>query len=84
MPVPGMDEQEASERLALKLSLVNVSPDITSAFLLDLWRQVGGEGLTIRNMLAAQRGSSAALTIRGLLWLAKLGLLRLVDPARRQ
>ncbi|MBL0403021.1 glycosyltransferase family 4 protein [Microvirga aerilata] len=84
MPMPGMHEQEASDRLALKLSLVNVSPDISSAFLLDLWRQVGGEGLTIRNMLAAQGGSSAALTVRGLLWLAKLGLLHLVDPARRQ
>jgi glycosyltransferase involved in cell wall biosynthesis len=83
MPVAGIDEQEVSERLVLKLALVNISPDISSAFLLDLWKQVGSEGATVRSMLAAQGKPSAALTIRGLLWLAKLGLLRILDPVER-
>ncbi|MDP8918190.1 MAG: glycosyltransferase family 4 protein, partial [Pseudomonadota bacterium] len=83
MPVASIDEQEVSERLVLKLALVNISPDISSAFLLDLWKQVGSEGATVRSMLAAQGNSSAALTIRGLLWLAKLGLLRILDPVER-
>jgi hypothetical protein len=34
-------------------------------------------------MLAAQSSSSAALTVRGLLWLAKLGLLRIAAENRR-
>ena len=83
MPVEGIDEREVSERLVLKLELVNVSPDISSAFLLSLWKQVGSEGATVRSMLAAQGNSSAALTVRGLLWLAKLGLLRIVAPEER-
>ncbi len=83
MAVPGVDEREVSERLSLKLALVNVSPDISLAFLLNLWKQVGSEGATIGSMLAAQSSSSAALSVRGLLWLAKLGLLRIAAENRR-
>ena len=83
MPVSGVDEREVSDRLLLKMAMVNISLDISSAFLLGLWKRVGSEATTVRSMLEGQSGSAAALTVRGLLWLAKLGLLRILDPNER-
>jgi glycosyltransferase involved in cell wall biosynthesis len=73
--VAGIGEAEVLERLSLKVSLVNASPDISSAFLLAVWKLAGSRGATVRDVLAAHRNSSPALAVRALLWLAKLGLL---------
>lgn len=70
-----VDETEAAERLALRIALVNASPDITPALLLGMWREVGSEGVTVKDFVAARRDLPAALTVHSLLWLAKLGLL---------
>jgi len=71
------------QRLALKIGLVNASADISEADLLSLWKQVGRNRLTVRDILAAPGGLSQALTVQGLLWLAKLGLLQFSEPERR-
>ena len=68
-------EAEALERLSLKVSLVNASSDISSTFLMAVWKQAGGEGATVRDILAAHQNASPALAVRALLWMAKLGLL---------
>jgi glycosyltransferase involved in cell wall biosynthesis len=68
-------EAEVLERLSLRVALVNASPDISSAFLLAVWKLAGGQGTTVRDILAAHQNASPALTVRSLLWLAKLGLL---------
>jgi hypothetical protein len=78
---PGVDEAEVMARLALKIAMVNLSPDVSAAFMLDLWKQVGNRGATVRTILDQRPSSAAALTARGLLWLAKLGLLRIAGPA---
>lgn len=80
---PGVDETGVAARLALKIAMVNVSADTSPGFLLDLWKQVGHEGATVRDILATRQPSSAALVLRGLLWLAKLGLLRSIGPTQR-
>jgi hypothetical protein len=71
------------ERLDLKIALVNGSSDVSRAFLLDLWKQVGSRGASAGDILAAGEPSAAPATVRSLLRLAKLGLLRVVDPDRR-
>jgi len=76
-------EAEVLERLNLRVSLVNASPDISSAFLHSVWRLAGGRGATARDVLAAHQNTSPALAIRALLWLAKLGLLRTSPKAER-
>jgi len=73
--VAGIDEAEVMERLSLRLALVNASPDISSAFLLAVWKLAGGQGVMVRDIVAAHLNVSPALTVRALLWLAKLGLL---------
>ncbi|MBD2748770.1 glycosyltransferase family 4 protein [Microvirga sp. BT688] len=73
--VAGIGETEVLERLSLRVSLVNAVPEVSSTSLLALWKLAGGQGKTIRDVLAAHRNASAALTVRALLWLAKLGLL---------
>lgn len=75
-----VDETEAAERLALGIALVNASPDITPALLLGMWREVGSEGVTVKDFVAARRDLPAALTVHSLLWLAKLGLLSIEQP----
>ncbi|MBF9194880.1 glycosyltransferase [Microvirga terrestris] len=69
-------ETEVQERLSLKMSLVNASPDISAAFLLAVWKVAGGHGATVRDVLATHQNTSAALAVRALLWLTKLGLLK--------
>ncbi len=81
--VPGLDEAEVMERLNLKISLVNASPDFSPALLLDMWKQVGSEGVTAKDVYAADRSSPPALKVRGLLWLAKLGLLKVAKQNQR-
>ncbi|QRM31179.1 glycosyltransferase family 4 protein [Microvirga sp. VF16] len=78
---PGIDEAEVVARLALKIAMVNVLPDVSPALLLDLWKQVGNQGASTRDILQQRPDSVAALIIRSLLLLAKLGLLRIADPA---
>ncbi len=68
-------EAEVLERLSLKVALVNASPDISSAFLLTVWKLAGGQGTTVRSVIAAHQNASPALTVRALVWLAKFGLL---------
>jgi hypothetical protein len=80
---PDVDETEVAARLALKIAMINVSADTSPSFLLDLWKQVGHEGATVRDILATRQPSSAALVLRSLLWLAKLGLLRSMGPTQR-
>nr|WP_246717672.1 glycosyltransferase family 4 protein [Microvirga flocculans] len=74
--VAGIDEAMVSDRLALKASLVNACRNLSSASLLDLWRQVGA-GATVKDILGTPRGASPSTTIQGLLLLTKLGLLRI-------
>jgi glycosyltransferase involved in cell wall biosynthesis len=74
---PGLSEAEVLERLSLQISLVNASPEISPTSLLEMWKQVGSQGTTARDILARRPGTAPALTIRCLLWLAKLGLLRI-------
>jgi hypothetical protein len=81
--VAGIDESRVVERLDLKIALVNGSSDVSRAFLLDLWKQVGSRGASAGDILAAGEPSAAPATVRSLLRLAKLGLLRVVDPDRR-
>ncbi len=81
--VAGIDEGRVVERLDLKIALVNGSSDVSRAFLLDLWKQVGSRGASAGDILAAGEPSAAPATVRSLLRLAKLGLLRVVDPDRR-
>ncbi|WP_052003082.1 glycosyltransferase family 4 protein [Microvirga sp. BSC39] len=76
-------EAEVLERLSLRVSLVNASPDISSAFLLSVWKLAGGRGATVRDILAAHQSTSPALAVRALLWLTKLGLLRVAPRAER-
>ena len=71
------------ERLDLKIALINGSADVSRAFLLDLWKQVGSREASVESILATREPSAAAATVRGLLRLAKFGLLRIVDPDRR-
>nr|WP_246408190.1 glycosyltransferase family 4 protein [Microvirga lupini] len=70
-------EAEVLERLNLKVALVNASPDISSTFLLAMWKQVSDQGTSVREVLTAHRDASPALTARALMWLAKLGLLKI-------
>lgn len=72
--VAGIGEAEVLERLSLRVSLVNAVPEISSTPLLALWTLAGSQGKTIRDVLAAHPNASPALTVRALLWLAKLGL----------
>jgi hypothetical protein len=81
--VAGIDEGQVVERLDLKIALVNGSSDVSRAFLLDLWKQVGSQGASAGDVLAAGEPSAAPATVRSLLRLAKLGLLRIVHPERR-
>ncbi|MBM1173280.1 glycosyltransferase family 4 protein [Microvirga arabica] len=81
--VPGIDETEVLERLSLKASLVSASPDISSDFLRAVWKLAAGQGATVQDVLAAHRDSSPALTVRALLWLAKLGLLTIISRDER-
>jgi len=74
---PGLSEAEVLERLSLKIALVSASPEISSTFLLEVWKQVGGQGTTAGDILARRPGTAPALTVRCLLWLAKLGLVRI-------
>ena len=76
-----MHEDEVLQRLALKIALVNATPDLSSALLLDVWKQVGPQGAAARDILAAKQGMPAAVLIQSLLLLAKLGLVKIVDPA---
>jgi glycosyltransferase involved in cell wall biosynthesis len=69
-----IDDAEVLERLSLRVALVNASPDISSSFLLTVWKLAGSQGTTVRNILAAHQGASPALTVRALVWLAKFGL----------
>ncbi|WP_201861512.1 glycosyltransferase [Microvirga soli] len=71
----GISEAEVLERLGLRVALVNASPDISSAFLLTVWKLAGGQCTTVRNIIAGHQNASPALTVRALVWLAKLGLL---------
>jgi glycosyltransferase involved in cell wall biosynthesis len=71
----GIAEAEVLERLSLRVAMVNASPDISSAFLMAVWKMAGGQGITVRDIVAAHQNASPALTVRALLWLAKLGLL---------
>jgi glycosyltransferase involved in cell wall biosynthesis len=79
----GIGETEVLERLSLRVSLVNASPDVSSTLLLALWKLAGGQGTTVRDILAAHQNSSPALVVRGLLWLAKLGLPTIVAMDQR-
>lgn len=76
-------EAEVLERLSLRVSLVNASQDISSAFLLAVWKLAGGRGATVRDILAAHQNTSPALAVRALLWLTKLGLLRITPRTER-
>ncbi|MGF9759833.1 glycosyltransferase family 4 protein [Microvirga sp. 0TCS3.31] len=73
--VAGIDEAEVLERLSLRVSLVNASPDISSTLLRAVWKLAGGQDATVRDVLSAHQNASPALVVRALLWLAKLGLL---------
>nr|WP_246205682.1 glycosyltransferase family 4 protein [Microvirga arsenatis] len=75
-----LGEAEAAERLALRIALVNASPDINPAMMLEIWRKVGSEGVTVKDFVAARKDLPAALTVHSLLWLAKLGLLSIEQP----
>jgi alpha-maltose-1-phosphate synthase len=79
---PGIDGGQVLERLDLKIALVNGSSDVSRAFLLDLWKQVGSQGASTQDILATREPSAAAATVRSLLRLAKLGLLQVVGPNR--
>jgi hypothetical protein len=79
---PGIDEGRVLERLGLKIALVNGSSDVSSAFLLHLWKQVGSQGASTEEILAARERSTGAATVRGLMRLAKFGLLRIVGSDR--
>lgn len=81
--VAGLGEAEVLERLSLRIALVNTSPDISTAFLLTVWKLAGGQGATVRDILAALKNASPALTARALLWLAKFGLLTLTSKDER-
>ena len=82
MQVAGIDEGRVVERLDLKIALVNGSSDVSRAFLLDLWKQVGSQGASTEEILAARERSTSAATVRGLMRLAKFGLLRIVGSDR--
>jgi starch synthase len=72
----GVSEAEVLERLSLKASLVNASKDISADFLLAVWKLADGRGATLQDVLAAHQNTQPALAVRALLWLTKLGLLR--------
>jgi alpha-maltose-1-phosphate synthase len=76
----GIDGAEAAARLGLKLAFVNVSSEVSDAFLLNLWRDVGAGGGAVRDLIAARSGTPPHLTVRGLMWLAKFDLVRLSKP----
>ena len=78
----GIDDSQVLERLALKIALVNTSSEISPAYLLDVWKTVGSQGARAMDILAGREHSSAAATVRSLLWLTKLGLLRIVGSDR--
>jgi glycosyltransferase involved in cell wall biosynthesis len=84
LQTPDITEVEVLERLSLRVSLVNASPDISSAFLLSVWKLAGSQGATVRDVLAAHQNSSPALAVRALLWLAKLGLLTIIPKDERR
>jgi len=77
--VDGLDEAEVLERLSMRVSLVNASPDISADFLVAVWKLAGRQNTTTRDILSAHQDSSPALAVRAILWLAKLGLIR-IDP----
>jgi alpha-maltose-1-phosphate synthase len=74
---PGLSEAEVLERLGLKIALVSSSPEIPATLLLEVWKQVGSQGATAMDILARRPGTAPALMVRSLLWLAKLGLVRI-------
>jgi alpha-maltose-1-phosphate synthase len=78
----GIGEAEVLERLGLRVALVNASPDISSAFLLTVWKLVGRQDTTVRDIVAAHQNASPAVTVRALLWLAKLGLLTITPQGK--
>ncbi len=76
--IDGVDEGEVASRLALKVALIHPSGPVSSSFLMELWRRIGSKQPTVRELLEEQPGASAPLTVRGVLWLAKLGLVRIL------
>ena len=82
MPVAGVHEDEVSQRLALKIALVNAT--LTSRRPCSSMcgsRSALRAGAAARDILAAKQGIPAAILIQNLLLLAKLGLVKNVDPA---
>lgn len=73
---PEVDEKEASDRLSLKIAMVNESTDTSVGSLVDLWRQVKPEGEPVRDVMLRHEVPERALVSRNLLLLAKLGLIK--------
>jgi hypothetical protein len=67
----------------MAIVMVNASHDISEAFLIDLWREIGTEEVTVGEVLARRQTRPASLMVRALLWLAKFDLLHIAEPERQ-
>jgi hypothetical protein len=80
---PGLSESVVASRLGMAIVMVNASHDISEAFLIDLWREIGTEEVTVGEVLARRQTRPASLMVRALLWLAKFDLLHIAEPERQ-
>ena len=72
-----LHEDEVLQRLALKIVLVNATPDLSSALLLDVWlRPRCLRVLTVQDILASKRRNAGCILIQSPLLLARSSVSR--------
>lgn len=78
---PGISTENVQALLALKVSLLDASTEISKDFLVTLWGELGDDWQDVGAILAKMRASVAnPLTVRGLMWLAKFDTVHIRKP----
>jgi starch synthase len=76
----GIGEREALARLGVRVSMLDLNPEIPPSAVLGLWRSLGPDPRTVETVVDAQSMLTRSGALRALLILAKAGLVEIGAP----